>query len=124
MLVEQGEQTGLVQRLGNVELMDEIGRTKIFQKRAMDEAVAVRADEAEDEVALPQMLDHDSRGGSRLREVQVGVQVVLDEAGQRLAVDHVSLQTAGTGLHEGRDATQQVVLFSPADVGAQAGKLG
>ena len=55
--VEQGDQVLLAERLGDVELVDDLGRREVFQERAVDEGVAVRAHEAKDEVALAQLLD-------------------------------------------------------------------
>ena len=55
VFVELSNQVVDVERLFDVEAVHEVGRAEILQKRAMDEGVTVRAQEAEDEVALAQL---------------------------------------------------------------------
>ena len=123
MSVEQGDQPVNIQRLGDIELMHEIGGAEKLQERAMHKGVAVRAHEAEDEVAPPQLLHNRSGRGAGLGEMQFLLQIALDQAGERRAVNQVPLQPAGSGLHVRGDAAEDVGLLPQADLGAHPRKV-
>ena len=119
--VEQGDQVLFVQRLGDIELVDDVGRTEILQERAVHEGVAVRAQIAEDEVAGPQLFDQCPGNRPGLVETQLGVQVVFDQAGQRRTVDVVRAGFVGQArLHGVGHAAQDVGLLPQTNLVAQA----
>ncbi len=111
VVVEEGDQAAYVKRLRDVELMHELGRAEVLQKRAMHKGVTIRSDETEDEVAQPQVIHHRTSRGASLAEMQLLTQIVLDDSGQPRAVYQVPLQTARSGLHVESYATQDFGLF-------------
>ena len=88
----------------------------------MHKGVAVRADEAEDEVALPQLLDNRPSRSSGQGEVQFILQVGLNQVGQRRAINQVAFQPAGSSLHVRGDAAEDVSFLPQADLGAHSRK--
>ena len=54
--------------------------------------------------------------GPSLVETQLASQIVLDKLGECGAIDHIPLQTAGTGLHVRGYAAEDVGFFPQADL--------
>ncbi len=109
--VEEGDQSFFGQRLGDIEPVHTVGRAEVFQKRAMYEAVTVRANETEYEIAHPEVLEHGPGGSVGLVEVLLPSQIIFDQGLELRTGDHIPLQSARAGLHERRDRSKNVALL-------------
>ena len=89
----------------------------------MDKGIAFRSDEAEDEVALPQLLHHNASRRTGLGKMQFVLQIGFDQVRKSWAVNQIALQALRSGLHVGGDAAENIGFLTHADFHAHPRKI-
>src|SRR5262249_25937449 len=93
-----------------LELMRDGGSAEIFQKRPVDECIALGPEETEDEISPAQLIDKLARRSMRLLQPEFVFQILSKNSFEIFAGDDVAGQAFRRRLHEIGNGTKHLGL--------------